>query len=125
MTFKLKRYTAVKNSLKEKLAEKKETEAVLKKFEQEFQDDHKPVEFSDVVQVATKVVIGGGIGLLAGVAAIAVAASAVEIIVAGAVVKVAGVVGGAVGLSLGMNKFKKRRDDRTGELDRPENDPGT
>lgn len=125
MTFKLKRYTAVKNSLKEKLAEKKETEVVLKKFEQEFQDDHKPVEFSDVVQVATKVVIGGGIGLLAGVAAIAVAASAVEIIVAGAVVKVAGVVGGAMGLSIGMNKFKKRRDDRTGELDRPENDPGT
>ncbi len=109
MAFKLKTYTAVKDSLKERRAEKKETEAELKKFEQEFQDDHKPVEFSDVVQVATKVVIGGGIGLLVGVAAIAVAASAVEIVVAGVVTKMAGVVGGAMGLSVGMNKFQKKK----------------
>ena len=65
------------------------------------------VEFSDVVQVGSKIIIGGGIGLLAGVATIAVAASAAEVVLAGVLTKVTGVVGGAMGLSLGLNKYKK------------------
>ncbi len=64
---------------------------------------------SDVIQVGSKVVIGGGLGLLAGVATIAVAASAAEVVIAGAITKVAGVVGGAVGLSLGLNNARKKK----------------
>jgi hypothetical protein len=68
------------------------------------------VRLSDVTQVGSKVVIGGGLGLLAGVAAIAVAASAAEVVLAGVVTKIAGVVGCATGLSLGVRKFKAKRE---------------
>lgn len=64
---------------------------------------------SDVLQVGSKVVIGGGLGLLAGVATIAVVASAAEVVIAGVVTKVAGVVGGAAGLTMGLNNAKKKR----------------
>ena len=67
------------------------------------------VRLSDVAQVGSKVLIGGGIGLLAGVATIAVAASAAEVIIAGAVTKVAGVIGGALGLSMGLSKYRKKK----------------
>jgi len=63
----------------------------------------------DVVGVGTKVVIGTGVGLLAGMATIAVVASAGELILAGVVTKIAGVVGGALGLSLGLGKLKKKK----------------
>lgn len=63
---------------------------------------------SDYLQVGSKVVIGGGLGLLGGVAAIAVAASVGEVIVAGVVTKIAGVVGGAIGLSLGVHSYTKK-----------------
>nr|WCC90931.1 magnetosome protein Mad8 [Desulfobacteraceae bacterium] len=66
------------------------------------------VDVTDMVQLGSKVLIGGGLGLLAGVGTIAVAASAAEIVVAGVVTKVAGVIGGAVGLSLGVNQIKKK-----------------
>ncbi|KPA16225.1 magnetosome protein Mad8 [Candidatus Magnetomorum sp. HK-1] len=66
------------------------------------------VDVTDMVQLGSKVLIGGGVGLLAGVATIAVAASAAEIVVAGVVTKVAGVIGGAAGLSLGVNQLKKK-----------------
>ncbi len=69
----------------------------------------KKVGFSDVMQVGSKVLIGGGLGLLAGVATIAVAASAAEVVVAAAVTKVAGVVGGAAGLNWGVNQYKKKK----------------
>ncbi|MEI6126271.1 MAG: hypothetical protein WCQ99_06910 [Pseudomonadota bacterium] len=65
------------------------------------------VAVSDVLQVGTKIVIGGGVGLLAGVTVIALAASAAEVVVAGVVTKIAGLVGGAMGLNLGLSKFKK------------------
>ncbi len=68
---------------------------------------NKTVVLSDVIDVGTKVLIGGGLGLLAGVAAIAITASAAEVVVAGVITKITGVVGGAVGLSMGLNKFKK------------------
>ena len=67
------------------------------------------VRLSDVAQVGSKILIGGGIGLLAGVAAIAVAASAAEVIITGAITKIAGVIGGALGLSLGINKYRKKK----------------
>ena len=71
---------------------------------------------SDVTQVGSKVVIGGGVGLLAGVAGIAVAAGAAEVVVAGVVTKIAGVVGCAVGLSLGLNKYKGKQKRQTAEF---------
>ncbi|MBF0119418.1 MAG: hypothetical protein HQK79_11325 [Desulfobacterales bacterium] len=67
------------------------------------------VEISDVVQVGSKVVIGTGVGLLTGIATIAVAASAAEVVIAGVVTKIAGFIGGALGLSWGFNKFKKKK----------------
>nr|ASQ41183.1 hypothetical protein [Candidatus Magnetananas rongchenensis] len=66
------------------------------------------VDVTDITQVGTKVLIGGGLGLLAGVGAIAVAASAAEIVIAGVVTKITGVIGGAVGLSMGVNQIKKK-----------------
>ena len=67
------------------------------------------IGFADVVQVGSKVVIGAGLGLLAGVAAIAVTASMAEIILAGVVTKIAGVVGGGAGLSLGLRRLRAKR----------------
>nr|AGG16212.1 magnetosome protein Mad8 [bacterium FH-1] len=66
------------------------------------------VGVSDVLSVGTKVVIGGGVGLLAGIATIAVVASAGELILAGVVTKIAGVVGGALGLTMGLGDIKKK-----------------
>jgi hypothetical protein len=66
----------------------------------------------DFVQLGSKVVIGAGPGLLAGVAAIAVVASAAEVVIAGVVAKIAGVVGGSVALSLGLRDLKSKREKR-------------
>ena len=66
------------------------------------------VGVTDVLSVGSKVVIGGGVGLLAGIATIAVVASAGELILAGVVTKIAGVVGSAIGLTLGLGQVKKR-----------------
>ncbi len=79
-------------------------------FDSEFDDrSARSMGLTDVTQVGSKVLIGGGLGVLAGVATIAVAASAAEVIIAGVVTKVAGVIGGAVGLSLGVNKYMKKK----------------
>jgi len=67
------------------------------------------VDAVDVLSVGSKIVIGGGVGLLAGVAAIAVVASAAEIILAGVVTKIAGIVGGALGLTWGLGAVKKKK----------------
>ena len=67
------------------------------------------VRLSDVAQVGSKILIGGGLGLLVGVAGIAVAASAAEVVLAGVVTKISGVIGCALGLSLGVRKFKAKR----------------
>ena len=96
---------------KKKVRQKKQTKASVKK--DEFDDNlylypQRKVDVSDMVQLGSKVLIGGGIGLLAGVGTIAVAASSAEIIVAGVVTKVTGIIGGAVGLSLGINQMKKK-----------------
>lgn len=73
-------------------------------------DVPRSVGVSDVLSVGSKVLIGGGVGLLAGIAAIVVTASAAEIILAGVVTKIAGVVGGALGLTLGLGSVKKNRE---------------
>ena len=69
------------------------------------------VGLSDILQVGSKVVIGGGLGLLGGIAVVAVAAGAGELVIAGAATKIAGAVGGALGLSKGIDELelKKRR----------------
>lgn len=54
-------------------------------------------------------VVGGGIGLLSGVAAIAVTASVGEVIIGGVVTKIAGIVGGAAGLGWGVSRMEKRK----------------
>ena len=74
-----------------------------------FENPVREVTLTDVVQVGSKILIGGGLGVLAGVAGIAVVASAAEVVIGGVITKVAGVVGCAAGLSLGLNKFKARR----------------
>ncbi len=74
-----------------------------------FKDPKQDVKLSDVVQVGSKVLIGGGLGVLAGVAGIALAASAAEVVVAGVVTKIAGIVGGALGLSFGVKKFATKK----------------
>jgi len=45
-----------------------------------------------------------------------VAAGAAEVVVAGVVTKIAGVVGGTVGLSLGLSKYKRKREVRLPEF---------
>ena len=87
---------------------KKKKRNDLDEFDDKMQEDaDNRIMLSDALQVGTKIVIGGGVGLLAGVATIAIAASAAEVVVAGVITKIAGVVGGAIGLSLGLHKFKK------------------
>ena len=96
--------------LKSYIREKKMQETVSHDLDEldEFQMEGRGpnFEFSDAVQVGSKIIIGGGLGLLAGVAAIAVAASAAEVVLAGVITKVTGVVGGALGMSLGLKKYK-------------------
>jgi len=69
---------------------------------------NRKMDVTDYTQIGTKVLIGGGVGLLAGVGTIVVAASAAEIVVAGVVTKITGVIGGALGLSIGINQARKR-----------------
>lgn len=65
------------------------------------------------LQVGTKVIIGGGLGLLLGVASTAVAAgsavvSAADLLVAASMPKICGLVGSVCGLKIGLRKNKKR-----------------
>jgi hypothetical protein len=100
-------YEQRKATVRVKAAARKKWEQDQEEFDAlEPEDRGRQLTLSDVTQVGSKVVIGGGVGLLAGVAGIAVAAGAAEVVVAGVVTKIAGVVGCAVGLSLGINKYK-------------------
>ena len=101
-------YEQRKATVRVKAAARKKWEQDQEEFDAlEPEDRGRQLTLSDVTQVGSKVVIGGGVGLLAGVAGIAVAAGAAEVVVAGVVTKIAGVVGCAIGLSLGLNKYKK------------------
>ena len=105
MKERLEAYEKAKGSIRTRRARETRLNADLDLFD----SSGREVGLSDVAQVGAKVLIGGGLGLLAGVATIAVAASAAEVVLAGAITKVAGVVGGATGLSLGIKKLKKKR----------------
>ncbi|HIJ58064.1 MAG TPA: hypothetical protein HPP41_00145 [Deltaproteobacteria bacterium] len=103
-------YEKTKRAIRKKMASQRRITADLDDFDPDlFDGPGRQVGLSDFAQVGAKVLIGGGLGLLAGVATIAVAASAAEVVLAGAVTKVAGIVGGAAGLSLGVRKIKKKR----------------
>lgn len=81
---------------------------------------HLPVY--DVVQLGSKVVIGTGLGFLAGVATIAIVASAAEVVIAGVITKIAGVVGGTAAFSQGLRDWqtrnKKQIDQKGDKLDK-------
>ena len=103
----LKDYEEAKQSIRSKTAGKGKDYDLDEFDDAQLESYGRKTELSDVVQVGTKVIIGGGIGLLVGVATIAVAASAAELVLAGVITKVTGVVGGTLGLSLGLKKYKK------------------
>ncbi|MBF0451850.1 MAG: hypothetical protein HQK75_14190 [Candidatus Magnetomorum sp.] len=90
-------------------AKKRPSRYSLEEFNESYpyKQEKRGIDIADITQIGTKVVIGGGLGLLAGVGAIAVAASAGEIVIAGVVTKITGIVGGALGFSMGMNQAKK------------------
>ncbi|MFH1489204.1 MAG: hypothetical protein ABII06_09885 [Pseudomonadota bacterium] len=103
-------YEQKKRAIRFKKATRKSFRADPDEWDADLMDSpRQDVRLSDFVQVGSKVLIGGGIGLLAGVATIAVAASAAEVVIAGAITKVAGVVGGALGLAMGVNKYTKKK----------------
>ena len=98
------------NAIRFKTAGDRNIRTELDEFDPDLLEGHdQQVRLSDVAQVGSKVLIGGGLGLLAGVAGIAVMASAAEIVLAGVVTKIAGVIGCAAGLSMGVRKFKAKR----------------
>ncbi len=106
MDDKLRDYEDAKKAIYVK--KKRKSRDDLDDFDEEYHSAaNKTVVLTDVIEVGTKMLIGGGLGLLAGVATIAIAASAAEVVVTGVITKITGVVGGAVGLSMGLNKHKK------------------
>lgn len=108
MSEKNENYDAAKNKIRLKKFE--ETLLDDKLSEQEWGMKTKPrrkIDLLDVTKIGTGVLIGGGLGLLAGVATIAVAASAAEVVIGGVITKVAGVVGGAAGLGWGVHSIDK------------------
>ncbi len=105
----IKDYEDAKRSIRSKTAEEKKRYDLDELDDSQLETYGSKVDFSDVVQVGSKIIIGGGVGLLAGVVTIAVAASAAEVVIAGVVTKVTGVIGGALGLSMGLNKYQKAK----------------
>lgn len=114
MDDRLAAYEEGKKAIRMRIAKKKRTfDSDDLDMDMDLMDDvpaARPVTVSDVAQVGSKVVVGAGLGLLAGVATIAFVASAAEIIIAGVVTKIAGVVGGGAGLSIGLRQLKSRRE---------------
>jgi len=103
-------YEAAKAAINRKKKTRSQEQAPLDEFDDDLSGNNpRRVTLTDVIQVGNRVVIGSGVGLLAGVATIAVAASAAEVVVAGVVTKIAGVVGGAMGLSMGLSKYSKKK----------------
>ncbi len=103
-------YEQEKSAIRFKKARHRSIRAELDEFDRDLlESPGQEVRLSDVAQVGSKILIGGGLGLLAGVAGIAVAASAAEVVLAGVVTKITGVIGCAVGLSMGVRRFKGKR----------------
>jgi len=76
------------------------------------------VGMSDMAKVGSAVLIGGGVGMLAGVAAIAITATVADIIIAGVITKIAGVVGGAAGLRVGLDSVEKAKERKEEKYER-------
>ena len=102
----MQEYKEAKKAVYERKARLKKGPFLRDDFDRDLRFGGEPSsQLVDVVQVGSKVVIGAGVGLLAGVATVTMAASAAGVAVAGAVTKVAGVVGAAAGLSMGLNRY--------------------
>lgn len=101
-------YEQTKREIKMRKFEEREIDSQLEDEWQEITKPRKGVTAIDVAKLGTGVLVGGGLGLLAGVATIAVAASAAEIVIGGVITKVAGVVGGAIGLGTGLHSIDKK-----------------
>jgi hypothetical protein len=108
----IKDYEEVKRSIRSRTAGDKKNYDLDELDDAQLEKYGSKADFSDVVQVGSKIIIGGGVGLLAGVVTIAVAASAAEVVIAGVITKVTGVIGGALGLSMGLNKYQKAKKKR-------------
>ncbi len=108
----IKDYEDAKKTIRSKTAGEKKNYDLDELDDAQLEKYGSKADFSDVVQVGSKIIIGGGVGLLAGVVTIAVAASATEVVIAGVVTKVTGVIGGALGLSMGLNKYQKTKKKR-------------
>jgi hypothetical protein len=110
MTPKMSSYEKTKAAIRKKKAQEYIMGDDL--FEDEF--DQKPskrkIGVVDVAKVGTGLVIGGGIGVLSGVAAITISASVAEVIIGGVITKIAGVVGGAAGFGWGLHSIEKKDD---------------
>jgi hypothetical protein len=70
-------------------------------------------DFTGLTMIGTAVIIGGGVGLLAGIASIVVTASIAEVVIGGVVTKVCGIVGGAAGLGWGLRSYKKKNQQKS------------
>ena len=111
MEDKLTSYEERKRAIRFKKAKMKENDFDFALLERDFLEcSSQQTGLADFAQVGSKVVIGAGLGLLAGVATIAVVASAAEIVIAGVVTKIAGVVGGTAGLSMGLRNVRKKKE---------------
>ena len=108
----IKDYEEEKRSIRSRTAGKRKNYDLNELDDAQLEKYGSKVDLSDVVQVGSKIIIGGGVGLLAGVVTIAVAASAAEVVIAGVITKVTGVIGGALGLSMGLNKYQKAKKKR-------------
>jgi len=76
-------------------------------FDELLQPRHKP-DLVGITMVGAGVIIGGSLGLLAGIATIAVTASVAEVVIGGVVTKITGVLGGAAGLGWGLSRMSKQ-----------------
>lgn len=77
-------YEEKRNAVRMTMARHREMQADPDEFDYEpYDGSNGRMRISDMAQMGSKILIGGGVGVLAGVATIAVAASAAEVIIAG------------------------------------------
>jgi hypothetical protein len=91
----IKDYEEEKRSIRSRTAGKRKNYDLNELDDAQLEKYGSKVDLSDVVQVGSKIIIGGGVGLLAGV-----------------LTKVTGAIGGALGLTMGLNKYQKAKKKR-------------
>ncbi len=114
MNDKLSRYQKIKNSIRLKNTEPSEEEW-LNENDDKLIYPRPKTDLIGITKVGAGIVVGGGIGLLGGIATIAVTASVAEVIIGGVITKIAGVVGGAAGLGWGLHHIEKRKTQSNGK----------